>query len=220
MDEFYDIIKIRGVILDIETFVVGVFQTNCYLVRKKGGHDAVLIDPGRGKNKIEEYCENLNIKICAVLITHGHFDHILEAGLWQEKGVKLYIHKNDAEKLYSDKNLGYMMHASVPQCHADVVLCDGDVIEEAGLIFKTLHTPGHSSGSVCYIIDDVIFTGDTLFHGDYGRFDFPDGNFEDLKKSLKKLFDIRGEYKIYPGHYETTSLAEERRSNAIKRDIE
>lgn len=201
----------------IKKFVAGVMRTNCYLVYNEGANEAVLIDPARGFNKIKEFCDNEGLKVAAVLITHGHFDHILEASLWQSEGAKVYIHSKDADKLYSEKNLAYMVNAAVPPSRADILLEDGGELNIASLKIKVIHTPGHSPGAVCYIIEDALFSGDTLFHGDFGRTDFPDGNFEDLKLSLKKLFGLPGGYAVYPGHEEETTLAEERENNEILR---
>ncbi len=202
--------------MKIKKYVAGALSTNSYLVYKEGESQAFFIDPVRGYEKIKAFCNEQGIKVCAVLLTHGHFDHILEASLWQKDGAKIYIHTLDADKLYSDKNLAHLVRVSVPPCTADVLLNGGETLHIAGFSVEVIHTPGHSVGSVCYVLDRVIFSGDTLFKGDCGRTDFPDGSFQLIKSSIKdKLFGLEGDYRVLPGHGEETTLDEERQQNII-----
>jgi|AGTN01.1.fsa_nt_gi Zn-dependent hydrolases, including glyoxylases len=201
----------------VKRFIAGVVSTNCYLFYNDGATEAVLVDPAKGYRRIKAFCDSIGLKVKAVLITHGHFDHILEASLWKADGAKIYIHRLDGDKLFTDKNLAYMIRAEVPPCEADVLLEDGDSFKVAGFEISVIHTPGHSIGSVCYLTEGVMFSGDTLFSGDYGRTDFPDGSIEDLKNSIKKLFALPSDYRVLPGHDEETTLGEERRTNLILR---
>ena len=201
--------------MTVEKFVVGVMRTNCYLVYEEGRTDAVLIDPGRSHARIEARLAELNRSVTAVLLTHGHFDHILDVGFWQSKGAKVYIHRLDADKLYTDKNLGVYCKVTVPETHADVTVEDGETLNLAGMEFKVMQTPGHSSGSVVYLIDDTMFSGDTLFYRTHGRVDFPDGSPADMVKSLKKLFALDGDYRVLPGHDRETTLSEEKRYQTV-----
>lgn len=201
----------------IKTFAVGVMRANCYLVYGNKAGEAVLFDPGKGFERISSFCQSEGVKVTAVFLTHGHFDHILEASIWQNNGAKIYIHRLDEEKLNSEKNLAYLVGASVAPCKADILLDDGEEIVVAGFTIKVIHTPGHSVGSVCYLIENTLFTGDTLFHGDCGRTDFPDGSQADLVKSIQKLFALPGDYTVLPGHEEGTTMEEERKNNDILR---
>lgn len=200
--------------MTVEKFVVGIMRTNCYLAYEEGRTDAVLIDPGRSHARIEARLEELNRSVTAVLLTHGHFDHFLDAAFWQSKGAKLYIHALDADKLYTDKNLGPYCKVNVPETHADVTVEDGETLTLAGMDFKIMLTPGHSVGSVVYLLENIMFSGDTLFYRSHGRVDFPDGNPADMVTSLKRLFAFEGDYRVLPGHDRETTLSEERRYNA------
>jgi hydroxyacylglutathione hydrolase len=181
----------------IEKIVVGPVETNCYILSKdKNAEDVIVVDPGGEAEKIKEKIGGRKIK--AVLLTHGHFDHT--GALYAFKDYPIYINKND-EKMLSDPSLnaGYLINDSAARPNATNFYKDGDVIEIAGLSIAVLETPGHTMGSVSLICGKNIFTGDTLFDGDYGRVDLPGGSMEMMKQSLKRLFGFAG-YKAYPGH--------------------
>ncbi|MDR2267195.1 MAG: MBL fold metallo-hydrolase [Christensenellaceae bacterium] len=196
-------------------FIVGAFKTNCYLAIDEKLKIACLIDPGSGYDKIRNYCDDNGLKLSCVLITHGHFDHVTEVGRWKMDGLPVYIHELDASYLTLPKRLGYSPTKQMPQIVPDRLLKDGDEIAVGDFKLTVMHTPGHTEGSVCYIGDGVIFSGDTLFKGDYGRVDLPGGNFNDIKKSLKRLFSLPGNYVVNPGHDIPTDLDTERKTNII-----
>lgn len=207
----------KAEIMIIKSFCVGFIHNDCYVVRAEDSHTAALIDAPFGSyEKISAYCTQNALTVEGVLVTHGHFDHIGELAKWQEKGAKIYVHKNDADKLSDNaKNLAGKFAAYLTPVSADVTVSDGDSVACGGLNFKVIHTPGHSSGSVCYLCDRALFTGDTLFHSDTGRVDFDDGCASDMIKSVKKLFALDGDFDVYPGHEEATTLDDERASNSI-----
>ena len=151
--------------------------------------------------------------MCALLLTHAHFDHAGNAKKLQDDGAKVYIGEFDAPKLLNDLNLSRDFGRSFDYLTADVKLCDGQEIEVCGLKFKVVHTPGHTDGSVCYLIDNMLFTGDTLFLESVGRTDFPTGDRDALVNSVKKLFALSGDYAVYPGHEDFTTLSHERQFN-------
>lgn len=195
--------------LNVNTFVAGVMRVNTYLAYKEGSNEAVIVDPARGKDKIKGYAASLGLRVTAVLVTHGHFDHILQVRDWQEDGANVYVHEADADRLNGGNNLGSEFGIFVPPCKADVLVKDGDIFEAAGIRFLVMHTPGHSPGSCCYITEDIIFSGDTLFAGATGRTDFEGGNPDEMQKSLAKLFALEKDYAVYPGHEGATRLSNE-----------
>lgn len=195
--------------LKVKTFVAGAMRVNTYLAYNEGYSEAVIVDPARGKDKIASYAASLGLRVTAVLVTHGHFDHILQVRDWQEDGATVYVHQADADRLNGGNNLGGEFGIYVPPCKADILIKDGDVFDVAGIRFRVIHTPGHSPGSCCYITGDIIFSGDTLFAGATGRTDFDGGNPEEMQKSLTKLFALEGDYAVYPGHEGATRLSNE-----------
>lgn len=206
--------------IEILKIVVGELSTNCYICYK--GNRGFIVDPGGDVEKIDIAISKLGISIVGVLLTHGHFDHCLLAKYYQDKGVKVYIHKLDAEKLNSHKNLALMCGIKFPYTQADVLLEDDEEITLANISIKVLLTPGHSAGSVCYIIDeaDTIFCGDLLFKLSYGRTDFYDGDFTVLVESFKRLFSLKKNYRLLPGHGDETTINYEKKYNEIKLDGE
>lgn len=193
--------------MQIAAVAVGAYQTNCYLVWNEEREDCVLIDPGYGPEKLIELAAGQGKRIAAVLLTHGHFDHVGGVKKIAEKtGCAVYLHP-------AEKSLpGYM--TAGPLYSTDGY---GEKVCVAGLTFTVLHTPGHTPGSVCLCCDGVIFSGDTLFAGSCGRTDFPGSDPADMVRSLKKLAQMPGDYQVLPGHGESTTLSYERKNNPFMR---
>jgi glyoxylase-like metal-dependent hydrolase (beta-lactamase superfamily II) len=202
---------------EIKRFPVGYLQTNCYVVTSDGYDGAVLVDIGGGFGKITDYLAEKGKKAVAALFTHGHFDHIFDAFKWQKCGVKLYISEQDAGLLENGNgNLASNYGLIIPPAKADFLVKDGDKLVFGDMNFSVMHTPGHTAGGVCYILDEkIIFSGDTLFFHSYGRTDFGGGDFDDISASVKKILALDGDRIVYPGHGESTTLKEERLFNPL-----
>ena len=192
----------------------GPLNVNTYFLVNEDGQ-AVVIDSGENYKKIKSVEQTYNLKIVAVLLTHAHFDHCGNVKKLQDDGVSIYVSELDAPKLLNDDNLSSDFGRKFEYLTADKTFSDGDVLEICGINIKVIATPGHTDGSVCFLVDNLLFTGDTLFLGSVGRTDFRSGNRDDLVKSIKKLFAIEGDYSVYPGHDEFTTLEHERKYNVF-----
>lgn len=197
---------------------LGNMSTNCLIAYDEATRQGAVIDPG-GENSSERIITRAKadgIEIKYILLTHAHFDHMLSLeALREATGAPLALHAHDAESI-TDPNLTYMTQfAGINTgCKpAEILLSDGDVIELGETRLTVLHTPGHTMGSVCYMADGVILTGDTLFSRAIGRCDLYGGDDMAMEDSLKRLVRLSGDYKLYPGHGPTTTLARERTSN-------
>lgn len=204
---------------DVITCVVGTLATNCYII-KTDKSNAVVVDPGAHPERILSVLDDNKLNCRAIVITHGHHDHI--GALYEIKSKTkaiVYIHKADAEMLHdSDKNLTTLLHIkNYHEVEADVLLDDNAEIVLDNISFKVLHTPGHTPGSIVLAGGGIMLSGDTLFYENCGRCDLPGGNYESMLKSLKKLSELEGDYAVYPGHGETTTLEHERLCNPYMR---
>ena len=195
--------------LDIKIVTGGPLGVNTYVVGVEGGGSCLVIDPGAEAEKVAKAVGNRRAQ--AVLLTHGHFDHMLYAKHWLDQGAKLYVHELDAQALRSPSlNLSQVVNTQLVLPQADVLLEDGDVVREAGVELTVLHTPGHTPGGVCYLSGKTLFSGDTLFYGSYGRLDLPGGDVQEMIASLSRLMQLDGETVAYPGHGMKTKIAWER----------
>ncbi len=192
----------------------GLLHVNSYFL-VNDNDEAIVIDCGENYKKIKQAESDNGFKIKAVLLTHAHFDHSGCAKKLQDDGVKIYISKLDAPKLLNDMHLGGDFGRKFETLTANCTFDDGDVLEICGLQIKVIHTPGHTDGSVTFLVGDMLFTGDTLFLESVGRTDFPTGDREELINSIKKLYSLDGDYKVYPGHLEFTTLEHERKYNTF-----
>lgn len=199
--------------MNIKTIPVGQLETNCYVVVNEETLACVVIDPGDESNTIMDYIESNRLKCEAILLTHGHFDHVGAVNeILEQTGCALYINPRDEGYEVGKSGVKFKM----PE--GGKYYDDGDVIVEAGLEFKVLATPGHTPGSVCLICGDALFTGDTLFRGSCGRTDLPGGSMREEMRSLKKICELEGDYEVYPGHMDSSSLERERRFNHYCRE--
>ena len=192
----------------------GPLCVNTYFLVNEDGQ-AVVIDSGENYKKVKSVEDLYNIKIVAVLLTHAHFDHCGNAKKLQDDGASIYVSKLDACKLLNDDNLASDFGRKFEYLTADKTFDDGDVLNICGIKIKVIATPGHTDGSVCFLVDNLLFTGDTLFLGSVGRTDFKSGSRDDLVRSIKKLFSLEGDYAVYPGHDEFTTLEHERKYNVF-----
>ena len=194
--------------------VMGAFQTNTYVVI--AADKAVVIDPAENAEIILDTLKTEGASLTHILLTHGHFDHTSAvAALKNMTNAPIHIHEKDAPMLTDiEKSFAALMPSRWKPCQADVLLNDGDVISVTeDLQFKIINTPGHSGGSSLYIVDDVMFSGDTLFAGSVGRIDGWSGNHYEQMESLEKIKALEGDYRVLPGHGDETTLSIERRNN-------
>ena len=192
----------------IKTIPVGDLETNCYVVTNEATLECVVIDPGDESNTILNYIEDNHMKVCAIFLTHGHYDHVGAVDcIAEETGAVVYMNpKDDAKNIDS-----FQFPYSLPENGKP--LNDGDIIIEAGISFEVICTPGHSLGSVTLKAEDALFTGDTLFRGSCGRTDLDGGDSTAIFESLKKLCSLDGDFEIYPGHMDCSSLIREKTFN-------
>ena len=190
--------------LTIQTLPVGQLQTNCYILR--GDSDRCLvIDPGAEPEKILSATRDKGLTIEAILLTHGHFDHVgAVKTLAAETGCRVYLCRDDLT-LPPSMTAGPLFYTHT--------YGEGDALTLAGLPFTVLHTPGHTPGCVCLCFEDAMFSGDTLFAGSCGRTDFPGSSPAQMRASLARLAALEKTCTVYPGHGESTTLDEEKRYN-------
>lgn len=203
--------------LRVRRFVVSPFETNCFLVSAPNAPDALIIDPGDSAETILEAIRSDGLAVRGIVNTHGHADHIAaNSALKEELGCPIMIHESDAPYL-SDPELNlsaYLGRSGPLSPPADRLLNDGDEIEIGGLVFRVMHTPGHTPGGICLLVGDALFSGDTLFAGSIGRTDFPNGDQEQLLDSIsRRLLVLPDETIVYTGHGSQTTIGIERASN-------
>lgn len=191
----------------------GPLRVNTYFLVTDDGKNAVVIDGGENYKLIKETQEKYGFKVVAEFLTHAHFDHAGNAKKIQDDGAKIYISKIDAPKLLNEDNLSGDFGRKFDYLTADVLISDGDEFDICGIKIKAIATPGHTDGSMCFVSEGYLFTGDTLFHLSVGRTDFKSGSRDDIVKSVKKLFALAGDYDVLPGHDEFTTLDYERKHN-------
>ena len=195
--------------LTTHTLPLGAYQTNCYIIHDDSSHHCCIIDPGYEADTILDKIEELGLTVEAILLTHGHFDHVgAVRDIVAETGCKVYLCEAD---------LAMPTQLTAGPLYYTDLYGEGDVLKLAGLSFKVLHTPGHTPGSVCLQCEDSIFSGDTLFWGSCGRTDLPGGSWSTIQKSLKRLAALEEDYQVYPGHGGSTTLRDEKRYNPYMR---
>ncbi len=200
--------------MEIRCMVAGDFATNCYVVWGGTPGRAVLIDPADDAPSLIRLLDGLELVPEAVLLTHGHYDHILAVPGLQARwpDLPVWCHPLDVPQALTERDMG-RTYPTVAAFGGLRPLTDDQVLEAAGLTIQVLHTPGHTPGSVTFRIEDALFTGDTLFHGDIGRTDFPGGDDAQMTGSLARLAALEGDFRVLPGHEEGSTLEEERREN-------
>ena len=203
--------------LKVHTLPLGDYQTNTYIVYDSGSQGCAVIDPGYQAEVILNKVAQLGLTVDAVLLTHGHFDHV---GAVEEivnaTGCKLWMSESDWSQPIDPMTTYFYPIANCD--FTEVNFCEDDeIIHAGGLTFHIITTPGHTHGSVCYICGNAIFSGDTLFAGSCGRTDLPSGDWKTILSSLRRLAELEGDYRVYPGHGESTTLARERMYNPYLR---
>ena len=192
----------------IKTLPVGQLETNCYIVTNEETLECVVIDPGDEANTILDYLEANRLKCRAIFLTHAHADHIgAVAAITEELDIPVYL--NERDRVLRQRDSFFLTLLDERGKNYD----DGDVIEIAGLSFRVVATPGHTPGGVTLVCEDALFTGDTLFKGSCGRTDLAGGDMMQELASLKKICELPGDYEVYPGHMDSSTLERERLFN-------
>lgn len=203
--------------MNIKRIVVGTLETNCYIYQDESTHRCAIVDPGEMNDKLRAEIELVGRDAFDyILLTHCHFDHVGAVGEIKELiGAPIAVYKSDAEGLCDPHAncSGIFCRVRMIYPPADITFDDGDKFKVGNTEFTVMHTPGHTVGSCCYIADGVIFSGDTLFREGVGRTDLPGGSSQQMCQSLKKLMALDGDYLVYTGHYEQTTLSWERVNN-------
>lgn len=205
----------------IHTLQLGELRSNSYIAETAPGR-AVAVDIGGESRIFLEFLKMKKLRLTKILLTHGHYDHI--GGVEEVRaatGAEVYIHESDSPMLSSESA---SLHDSISirpfKAVTDYTVVTGDCyINDGSCTFRVFHTPGHSHGSVCYICDDVMFSGDTLFCASIGRTDFPGSNPDRMANSLARIYELDEDYKVLPGHGETTTLFYEKKNNPFFRSF-
>ncbi len=199
---------------------VGMVATNCYIFYDENTMEGAVIDPGDNAKAILKTIEDEKINLKYVLLTHGHFDHILAVhDVVSATGAKLVCNKDDLWLLNKNAMGQFKSFAkNFKETPVDIEAEDGTEIKVGGLTAKYISTPGHTPGSSVILVGDVMFTGDTLFRRECGRCDLEGGDFPTILRSLKKLYNMQGDYKVLPGHDAFSTLEEEREYNRYMRE--
>ncbi|BEP29116.1 MBL fold metallo-hydrolase [Helicovermis profundi] len=202
----------------IEKLTLGTYGANCYIVADEKEKQCIIIDPGSEAEKIIKLIDSKGYTPIHIVLTHGHVDHICAATtLKNEYGISIMVHRAD-EYLLKSKELNLSSKTSYGDMEftPDVLLEDGKKIKFGSLHAKVIHTPGHTKGGICLLIENSLFSGDTLFMYSYGRYDLEGGNFDKIRKSItNRLFKLNPKTLVYPGHGGSTTIGAEIKSNPI-----
>ena len=191
----------------IKTLPVGQLETNCYVVTDEDSLCCAVIDPGDESNTILDYLEDNHLHCAAILLTHGHYDHVgAVSAVAEETGAVVYMSRHD-DLGGRDGHRPFTLPAG------GRYIDEGDCVAVGALRFEVLATPGHTPGGLSFRCGEALFTGDTLFRGSCGRTDLPGGDMDEELRSLKKLCSLPGDYEVYPGHMDASTLDRERALN-------
>ena len=200
--------------MEISVLRLGQIGTNCYIFRREGGYRCGIVDPGDQGEQVARWLVDKGLEAQAVLLTHGHFDHILGIPGLREEWPDLPVYCHPADLGGGDTTSLFGETFPTVRSFGDITpYREGDTVEVDGIRLEVLDTPGHTPGSVTLRAENVLFTGDTLFAGSMGRTDLPGGDEGELMRSLKRLGELEGDYQVLPGHEGQSTLERERKSN-------
>ena len=200
--------------MEISVLRLGQIGTNCYIFRREGGYKCGVVDPGDQGEQVARWLVEKGLEAQAVLLTHGHFDHILGIPGLREEWPDLPVYCHPADLGGGDTTSLFGETFPTVRSFGDITpYREGDTVEVDGIRLEVLDTPGHTPGSVTLRAENVLFTGDTLFAGSMGRTDLPGGDEGELMRSLKRLGELEGDYQVLPGHEGRSTLERERKSN-------
>jgi hydroxyacylglutathione hydrolase len=197
----------------LEAFADNPFATNCWLLSLDDRDEAVVVDPGFSPDRVHALLRAAGKRPVAVLATHGHYDHIGAAGEFCGTEIPFYIHKDDELALTDPAAWGAGFTDPRQPVHDVRTFVDGESLDVAGFALEVIHTPGHTPGSSCFKADEFVFSGDLVFRGAIGRFDFPNSSEEAMVASLRRFLSLPDGLDGYPGHGPSTAVGTERRTN-------
>lgn len=205
--------------IDIKTFVEGPVDANNYLVTDVESNEAVLIDCSSNRSEFIDAVKNSGVMLKYILLTHGHFDHILGVKDFKKQfGIDAYMSHEDLSQVKLAPDM-FQMFTGMNIGEVDGIdkfITDGDEFKIGNTVIKAISTPGHTKGGMCYLIDGKLFSGDTLFQGSVGRCDLPEGDLSAISKSIKeKLFTLTEDTEVFPGHGGRTTIGYEKKFNEI-----
>ena len=209
--------------LKVGCIVLGILANNCYFVHREGEYETIMIDPSAQGDKLFTRLREKGLTVTTILLTHGHFDHIMGVNEMREiSGAKVYACEDELELLGDPiQNSSYKVGKSYT-VKPDALLKDGEVVTVGSVNLKVIQTPGHTIGGCCFYSeeDGVLFSGDTLFYESVGRTDFETGDVTALKQSVTKLLKLPDDVKVYPGHGEFTTIGHEKMYNPFAAGLE
>ncbi len=195
--------------MTVYTLTLGAYQVNCYILHRDGDRRCAVIDPGYEPEKILAFLREKELRPEAILLTHGHFDHV--------GGVRALAMETDCRVFVRKEETAMPLQFTGGSLYFTDNYPENGQLPIAGMDFLVLHTPGHTPGSVCLMAEDILLSGDTLFAGSCGRTDLPGGDWATIQTSLRKLKELPGNYRVFPGHGESTTLAWEQKTNPYMR---
>lgn len=199
----------------VKNIQTGQLGTNCYLFGDEETKLCAVVDPGDEAPRIAALVRESGMELRYILVTHGHYDHVLAVADLQKTypDAMVCVHPSEVNQTRIPNN--YMQ---MPPVARQKDLHDGDSLPLGRLTIEVLNTPGHSPGSLCFLVGDALFAGDTLFQNSCGRTDFHGGSFAEMMQSLRRLHDLKGDYRVFPGHEAPSTLSAERQSNPYMRE--
>lgn len=202
--------------MKISTYPLGQMQTNCYFLVNEANGECAIVDPADDCHTILRRLNERKLHLQYILLTHAHFDHMLALEeLRSVTGAPVGVHAEDAPALLNPKLSMMAQFANIhtPCRPAEILLFEGDALSLGEETIQVMHTPGHTLGSVCYLTDTAMLSGDTLFRGNIGRYDFYGGSFSTLQLSLQRIAALPYNYRVFPGHGASSWLDTERKTN-------